>query len=540
VKQLSENAVEGRGHEGQYPRLSRRATAAIGLAFVCTACGSAQDMQHEEIGVAAQEVTETCVDISRAAGDTVEDAMIELSASDPTVADQNFGKRKSLETRDGVEGTRYALLRFELTGKVPPGNFVTRAYLELYQLQNQTGLLFAHLLTSPWSEGTATFNSVAGTFDGIVSSTGPQLKGLIRMDMHDPVSSWVYGSTPNYGVLLSSSQLVNRSFASSEAAAPGTAPVLVVCYAPSSPPARVLNALAYDVARDNLLLFGGVGAGGDLGDLWERNGFVWRQAMKAVIPSARRNVRAVYDSARDRIVLFGGVSGSTPLGDTWEWDGKYWSPSSPAASPSARLTHALAYDAHRHVVVLFGGTTSISGAVNLNDTWEWDGTAWTQRATAVQPSPRVSVMAFDSARNVTVLFGGWDGAPNGETWEWDGTTWLLRVPTDPEGDGNPPPTQGPALSYDSARGVTVLFGGSAVLAGGGGKVETNQTWEWNGTSWRHAIPTDPEGDGDPAPRWTELAYHSGRGRVVMFGGMSNGVPQGDTWEWNGVSWASWP
>ncbi|MCH8271508.1 MAG: hypothetical protein IH985_09915 [Planctomycetes bacterium] len=52
------------------------------------------------------------------------------------------------------------------------------------------------------------------------------------------------------------------------------------------------------------------------------------------------------------------------------------------------------------------------------ETWEWDGTSWTLAATT-GPSPRNRhAMAYDSVRGVTVLFGGDDGAPNGETWEW--------------------------------------------------------------------------------------------------------------------------
>ncbi len=36
-------------------------------------------------------------------------------------------------------------------------------------------------------------------------------------------------------------------------------------------------------------------------------------------------------------------------------------------------------------------------------------------------------MAYDSARGVTVLFGGGtDHGLSGQTWEWDGTQWTLR------------------------------------------------------------------------------------------------------------------
>lgn len=62
-----------------------------------------------------------------------------------------------------------------------------------------------------------------------------------------------------------------------------------------------------------------------------------------------------------------------PLSDTWEWDGTNWEQKAPAAAPSARQRHALAYDSARQRVVLFGGMERKSNGtyVDLNDTWEW-------------------------------------------------------------------------------------------------------------------------------------------------------------------------
>ncbi len=110
----------------------------------------------------------------------------------------------------------------------------------------------------------------------------------------------------------------------------------------------------------------------------------------------------------------------------------------------------MAYDSARGVTVLYGG--------DLGDTWEWNGAigSWTQRSTT-GPEPRSGhAMAYDSARGVTVLFGG---GPSGgylaDTWEWDGTTgiWTQRSTTGPS------PRRYHAMVYDGARGVTVLFGG---------------------------------------------------------------------------------
>src|SRR4051812_23678127 len=92
-----------------------------------------------------------------------------------------------------------------------------------------------------------------------------------------------------------------------------------------------------------------------------------------------------------------------------------WTP----LTPTGRSACAMVYDSARGVTVLFGGVASLNN--RLGDTWEWNGTAWTQRA-VTGPSPRSGhAMVYDSARGVTVLFGGNTFAGySGETWEWNG------------------------------------------------------------------------------------------------------------------------
>ncbi|MHA7630515.1 hypothetical protein [Corallococcus sp. M7] len=50
-----------------------------------------------------------------------------------------------------------------------------------------------------------------------------------------------------------------------------------------------------------------------------------------------------------------GVIESVLLNDTWEWDGTNWEQKAPAAAPSARMRHGLAYDSAGQRIVLFGG-----------------------------------------------------------------------------------------------------------------------------------------------------------------------------------------
>src|SRR6267154_5895947 len=62
-----------------------------------------------------------------------------------------------------------------------------------------------------------------------------------------------------------------------------------------------------------------------------------------------------------------------------------WEPESPLQSPPARTFAASAYDSKQKRVVLFGGWNRIGP---LGDTWQFDGTTWTNLAPAVAPPAR--------------------------------------------------------------------------------------------------------------------------------------------------------
>src|SRR5690242_18647955 len=115
-----------------------------------------------------------------------------------------------------------------------------------------------------------------------------------------------------------------------------------------------------------------------------------------------------YDPAHGKVVLFGGGSYTSLLNDTWEWDGTTWTQRTPATVPAARSGQARAYEAARGKGVLFGGRAG-SPAYYLNDAWEWDGTSWTQRTPDTAPPVRFGhALAYDSARGRMVMFGGWN------------------------------------------------------------------------------------------------------------------------------------
>jgi len=256
----------------------------------------------------------------------------------------------------------------------------------------------------------------------------------------------------------------------------------------------------------------------------------WLLRTPATSPDPRGAPAMAFDSTRGVTVLFGGqLAGNGLDASTFEWDGTNWVLKTPSTSPSARVFHAMAFDSTRGVTVLFGGATG-DGTVPNDETWEWDGVNWSQKVPATSPSPRYfHAMAFDKARGVTVLFGGFnstDLAPS-ETWEWDGANWHNRVPA-----AAPPPLAAHTMAYDSVRGETILFGGLASPA-----LPLNlsaETWVWNGTNWVQMLTLTT-----PAPRYIHaMAYDADRARVVLFGGAISAVPEfsAETWDWDGSTW----
>ncbi|RKH14236.1 hypothetical protein D7V77_39905 [Corallococcus sp. CA041A] len=85
-------------------------------------------------------------------------------------------------------------------------------------------------------------------------------------------------------------------------------------------------ATVYDSARQRVVLFGGfdVQQGQPLNDTWEWDGTNWEQKSPAIAPRSRAYHALAYDSARQRVVLFGGAERKSnsvyvDLNDTWEW-----------------------------------------------------------------------------------------------------------------------------------------------------------------------------------------------------------------------------
>ncbi len=298
---------------------------------------------------------------------------------------------------------------------------------------------------------------------------------------------------------------------------------------PESPPRRAHHALAYDAARGRVLLHGGStptadGEGSEfLDDLWEFDGLRWEPRH---VPGAKLSgMRLAFDARRQRIVSFGGYDGVSAVGELRLLeDGGWRSLERLADMPAAEA--GFVHDSGRDRLVVFGG--SAGGGVAHGDTWEHDGTRWTRLSAAGPPARSGHVMAYDGKRARTVLFGGRFAAPGGKPMP-QSDTWEFdgRAWTRVDVRG-PPARMSAGAAFDSGRGRVVVFGG---LADGG---FLGDTWSWDGAEWTLLAESGPE------PRaMAALAYDGHRDRVVLFGGRKQGYPDGDlgdTWEWDGSSW----
>lgn len=277
----------------------------------------------------------------------------------------------------------------------------------------------------------------------------------------------------------------------------------------------------------------------------------WNQAAPANAPSPRLETQMAYDAGNGVTVLFGGAdtSGFPPMSfaDTWTWDGTDWTALTPAASPPGRYFGSMAYDQQRQVTVLYGGLSpTFFGANYLDDTWEWDGTNWTQVTTANSPgsylgNPGVGeiCMAYDLVGQRTVLFGGelFQGivpAP-AVTFEYDGTDWTqINTGTQPERRSQASLCTAPTL------GGVLLFGGTNFNnpPGPNGEIVWNDTWVYSSTTstWTQIVPNGPV---PPARAGASLEFDPNTGLYVMHGGydstMTGLTALSDTWVFDGAT-----
>jgi hypothetical protein len=208
----------------------------------------------------------------------------------------------------------------------------------------------------------------------------------------------------------------------------------------------------------------------------------WVKVAPSVSPPGRYDAGVAYDSADRYVVMFGGWGVSGALGDTWKFDATGWHNITTRSHPPARVLGAMANDLPDRYVVLYGGQTGAVLPILYNDTWTFQAGNWTQVVTARSPSAfQAHEMQMDRADGYVLLFGGQNltsSLPSNETWKFAAGIWTKIVPF---GALAPLPRFYAGLAFDPQANAVVLFGG-----GDGGNIY-NDTWEYSTGNWTFVV-----------------------------------------------------
>ncbi len=258
----------------------------------------------------------------------------------------------------------------------------------------------------------------------------------------------------------------------------------------------------------------------------------WTQRAPATSPSARSGGAMAFDPSRGKIVLHGGTTKAGVSNETWEWDGSTWTdvtPSNAADRGPKRAFASMAYAPSRGIVLIGEDDVATSGGTNA---WVWDGLTW-RGESLPGPTGRIAPsLVYQQVTKALTLFGG-SSVPTSDDQTWalaDGADVWMSAPT----TVRPKARYGATLAYDTKRGVSVLFGGKLPSAD---PKAFSDTWEWSGTAWKAFNGAVPEGRAFAAS-----AFDQSRGVLVVFGGLGSSgaapVDLGDTQEFDGQKWSA--
>ncbi len=292
-------------------------------------------------------------------------------------------------------------------------------------------------------------------------------------------------------------------------------------------------AMTYDIDTSQVVLFGGTNVlSVTNSSTLVFGGTVWLDISSAGLDPAPRSLYAfVTDPVNNTIWMYGGIDDLRTFDDLWKYQNGQWEEVFTGSEPASCIYPSAAWDTDRNKMVVICAADSA--------TYEFDGTGWTALSglKTVPPTRRFSAMVYDPTLKKTILFGGWDTSSYlDQTWTWDGTAWTRVAKNKP-----PPSRTLAAMWYDPTLKKTVLYGGLGRVTSTDRLTRFSDMWTFDGSNWTQLTPSG----GTPGMRYgAEVAVDPQTNKLLLFGGMRVDTNAGiqtqvyaaDTWQWDGTAW----
>ncbi|HKF39017.1 MAG TPA: kelch repeat-containing protein, partial [Ktedonobacteraceae bacterium] len=260
------------------------------------------------------------------------------------------------------------------------------------------------------------------------------------------------------------------------------------CQSSNTPAPRIDAAMVWDSAEQQILLYGGLGAGNHyLGDLWSYSpaSGTWTALACSNNGPGTRSTSAVWTGTQ--MLLLGGANAYGLLADFWSYTpgngAGTWQklPDSPVGQVEFQT---MVWDPAGKQLYVFGGLT-VNGlqqnefyVYSANSSW----TAITPRSTNNPPPRQQGMGAWDSKDGMLLLMGGYkDGnsVPYWGLWAFDPkqNAWGLLTPLNSSNTNIIPGRTAAVMVWDAADQEAVIYAGAGNGKSGG---SLNDLWAVTG------------------------------------------------------------
>jgi len=296
-----------------------------------------------------------------------------------------------------------------------------------------------------------------------------------------------------------------------------------------APEPRSAGTAVYDPVGRRVVIFGGLGGGGFLNDVWAFDLLTrsWtRLETTGEPPEPRLGANAVYDPAGHQMVIWMGQQGARFFDDTWALDlvSLEWRNLSPPPGerPQARYGAGAVFDPVERSLVHFAGFTDLSRRFNDTQAFRLGTSSWED----LGPPPNnerpeircLLTAALDAPLLRMIIYGGQRSGPLGDIWAFDLKTrrWSDLTPQ------ARPAGRMLAVSFIDNREARFIVFSGATAAG-----RTNETWSFNLVTGEWTLLNLP---GAPPARDSAMgAWVEEDGRFIVFGGVGESR-MSDVWE----------